>query len=97
MISAVYTWRCDNCGESEKHLSKEYLEGISLEHKCDPVLYNLVSSIKTEFKRDGKIINNNGAIGNVSKYLGISDNLARHILTEMEDRELAKIAIPYRI
>lgn len=97
MRGVAFKWRCDKCGEEGSSENQRLLDDLERKHKCDPLLYNMVRNIKTEHRNDGKIINNNGTVGDVAAYLGISLDLAHAMLDEMEERELAGMAAPYRM
>lgn len=94
MRTTEYKWRCDKCGASKVSGSKEWLDTLIKEHQCNPRLYTLVNKIKTEYKTDGKIINNNGGTSDVAEYLGVSIDLSGYLLDEMEDLGLACSANP---
>jgi predicted nucleic acid-binding Zn ribbon protein len=88
-IKTSYQWRCDKCGETKVIWSKEEVNELGKEHKCNPRLYKLVNSIKSEFNEDGKITCCDGGVEDVAEYLGITEELASAVLHEMRDRDLA--------
>jgi hypothetical protein len=92
MIKAEYTWVCEKCGATERSDSTRYLQEQADKHQCNSRLYDLIRSISTEYKYKGVIINNNGAVYDVAKYMGITEHLAGEILDEMEEKGLAEYA-----
>jgi hypothetical protein len=89
MKEIIYKWHCDKCGESASSESRKYINEFEKSHKCDPKLYNMVRSIKSEFTYNKKPMCCNGEVELVSEYFGISDSLANEIIHEMLDKGLA--------
>ncbi len=84
ITETVTTYRCEKCGElfHNKQLTDE--------HKCNPVLYQMVLKLRFNKKLmwDKKPVNCNGNADLVARELGISRGLADHIVDEMEERGL---------
>ena len=92
----TYDWHCERCGESKRSWDKEGLDEFIREHKCNPVLYDLVRQLETEHKYKGLIENCNGATRELARFLGCTPDLAGKILDEMEKRDIASMAHPYQ-